>query len=446
MGEPMMPVKLTFFCKTAVRGLFSIGLAVSILECGLDASPARAIDCAKAKSKIELAICSDETLKKKDAELAERFFRLLRSSSDVPTASQRERLLADQREWIASREEQCDAVDQTQIRQCISSSIGQRNEDLEFASEERAKDAGLMKQMEFSVGRAALKVASTGPAACGRYALAYDNKLIACGSPDLYSGPAFVVKARLKRGADEAVLLESHDGGQMNCAHYYVLVFEEPRGFRTDEFGESCLVPGRGGDASRIGQGFQFLRPAEPASAGEQLNWTWQTGIARTAIAYVPNGSVRMNDLMTAKEKELTEPLRNEEFYRAVSTIPESDRNDFLVSLQYVEKPCDCRAIIDMKRYGLRRTNGLYSISACGLYLGSYLVRCSGPHVLAVWEKSSGQFYFAIVHKDAPRDHAYDDIHAFPPFDNWSDAARGQYNDWRNNAPCPLRQDVAAAA
>jgi len=435
MREPMMSVKLICFRKSVVRGLFSIGLTLCILECALDARPARAIDCAKAKSRIELAICSDQALKKKDAELAESFFQLLRSSSDVPTASQREGLLADQREWIAGREKQCNAVDQAQIRRCISSSIDQRKEDFKRASEERAKDEDLTKQMEFSVGRAALNVASTGDAACGSFALSYNNKLIACGSHDLYSGPAFVVKERLKHESDEAVLLESHDGGQMNCAHYYVLVFEEPRGLRADEFGESCLVPGRGGDASRTGQGFQFLRPAEPASAGEQLNWTWQTGITRTAIAYVPNGSVRMNDLMMAKEKEFAEPLRNGEFYRAVSNIPESDRKDFLVSLQDVEKPCDCQATIDMKRYGLRRTSDLYSISACGLYLEGYLVRCGGPDALAVWEKSSGKFYFAIVRNEAPRDHAYDDIHVFPSLDKWSDAGRGQYNDWRNNTP-----------
>ena len=95
-----------------------------------DAQPAQAIDCAKAQSKIEHAICSDVGLKQKDAEFAKSFFELLRAVTNGETPAEREALLADQRDWLLRREKLCADVEAARLPMCVASSIDLRREQL----------------------------------------------------------------------------------------------------------------------------------------------------------------------------------------------------------------------------------------------------------------------------------------------------------------------------
>ena len=423
-----------------------------------DAQPAQAIDCAKAQSKIEHAICSDVGLKQKDAEFAKSFFELLRAVTNGETPAEREALLADQRDWLLRREKLCADVEAARLLMCVASSIDLRREQLDHEWGTWPPDQDLLKTKQLLVGSATIIVGSSCPYDTSDYVLSYKGKVIACGSRGLYGEPAFVVGRRLTNGDNEAALLVSHDGGEMNCSHYYILSIEAHGDVTVQKFGQSCLVPNGevgalwdeaskrtigeflpepegGGSAFRTGQGFEFFRKASAASAGERLQWNWKAGFSRTTIAYAPEGGKSMNDLVNAKPKEFREPLENAEFYRAVSALPDSDRADFLVSLSGLYEGYDCAGPIDYSLYGLRNTTDVYSMSGCGIYLEGHYVRCSGADALVVWEKHTGKFYFAIVHggqngKRLPPS----DIHAFPGIETWSDVVRAQFTDWQSNA------------
>jgi hypothetical protein len=74
-------------------------------------------------------------------------------------------------------------------------------------------------------------------------------------------------------------------------------------------------------------------------------------------------------------------------------------------------------------------------MSGCGIYLEGHYVRCSGSDALAIWEKATGKFYFAIAHsgQNGKREPS-SDIQAFPAIETWSQVARAQYADWQKNA------------
>jgi uncharacterized protein YecT (DUF1311 family) len=441
----------------AWRQLFR-AFAIVVLGCVADAQVAQAIDCAKAQSRIERVICFDAGLKQKDAEFAKSFFELLRAVSNGDAPSERETLLAEQRDWLRSREKLCAAVAAGQLPQCVASSIDFRREQLGREWGTRPADQDPLKTKQLSVGNVTLVVSSECSNDTSSYGLSYKSKVIVCGLRGLYEESPFVVKRRLTNGDNEAALLESHDGGEMNCSHYYILSVEAHGDLNIQKFGTSCLVPNSkaavlwdettkktigeflpelegGGSAFRTEQGFEFFRKPSAQSAGERLQWNWKTGYSKTTIAYAPEGGKSMNDLANAKPTEFKEPLENAEFYRAVLALPDPDKDDFLVSLSGLNSGCDCVGPIDYSLYGLRNTADVYAMSGCGIYLEGHYVRCSGADALAVWEKGTGKFYFAIIHggqngKRLPPSA----VHAFPTIDTWSDIVRAQFADWQKNA------------
>jgi uncharacterized protein YecT (DUF1311 family) len=411
--------KLIWKCK--------LGAPFLIAGCGvlLWLTPAQAIDCKKASGKIEFAICADEALGRKDAELAEKYFALARRISQESAGFERKVLLGDQRDWIRRRTRECDAAEPAPLRDCINSSIDRRREQLAYEWGEWPQDRDLPQNKFLLVGPERLLVGSSPT--CGESALLHRNKVVACGFKSLYFDPPFAVRRRLKNGEDEAVLLEVHQGGQMNCSSYYVLTFEARSGLRTQSFGGNC------GTALRSAQGFEWRREATSDELGERMEWNWRSGISKAQkFAYVPKGGTHMSDLVNAKEQQHAEPLNNAEFLRAVSAIPEADRGRFLTSLAGLYEGCDCAGSIDYKLYGLRNTNDAYAISTCGMQLEGYYVHCRGADALAIWDKKTQQFHFAIVTERANGKDARVRVRTYPKAEEWSEIARAQLEDWKS--------------
>jgi len=141
-----------------------------------------------------------------------------------------------------------------------------------------------------------------------------------------------------------------------------------------------------------------------------------------------------MIDLYNAKEQEFKEPLDNKEFYHAVEALPAAERAKFFASLSGLYGGCDCAGPIDYHLYGLRKTGDVYAISGCGIYLEGHFVRCSGDDALAIWDKASGKFFFAIAPDAAENGKRSGKTKTFPLLDVWPVSARAQFQDWRKNA------------
>jgi hypothetical protein len=332
-----------------------------------------------------------------------------------------------------SREASCGGLESGSLYECLESGLHRRRAQLESEWGLRAADRDLTKVKQFSVGIERIDVNPS----CGKdgtnCCISYKGKEIGCGWEGLYGEPPFSVLRRLKNGEDEAVLLGVRGGGQMNCVEYSILSVAAHRELQIQKFGEVCMVPSKYGHAFRAGQGFAFFREAAAAYPGEHLQWRFESGFSRTAVPFTPSGGKTIEELVDADPKNFVAPLHNETFYRAVAALPEPERARFLVSLSGLGGGCDCAGPADNSLYGLRNTPDVYAMSGCGLYLEGHFLHCSGADALAVWDKRSRKFHFAIA-PDGERENRQPSaaLHAFPPLENWTAPARSQLLDWRN--------------
>jgi uncharacterized protein YecT (DUF1311 family) len=91
-------------------------------------APAFAIDCPRASTVVEKAICGDDKLKAEDAALSAVYFNLLKSITDKEV---HDLLIVSQRRWLTARDGQFgNDDDPQQIRKLLSREIAARTRDL----------------------------------------------------------------------------------------------------------------------------------------------------------------------------------------------------------------------------------------------------------------------------------------------------------------------------
>jgi uncharacterized protein YecT (DUF1311 family) len=128
--------KIPRFCRQTWAGAPILGVSFAV---GLNlafVSQASAIDCAKAATVVEKAICGSEALRKADAVLSDLYFSILGKLEGA-----RHQLLIDsQRAWLSDRDQDC--ADDTDS--CVAESIATRQSVIEvcFADGTQAKAAG----------------------------------------------------------------------------------------------------------------------------------------------------------------------------------------------------------------------------------------------------------------------------------------------------------------
>jgi len=424
----------------------AIAVALALLAQGSGTASAAGLDCTKAQTSVERAICADEGLKREDTEFSKFYFGLLaklrganKEALKEETSDKAGVLLADQRKWLKVREDECTAGDPRQQRVCIGDSIKRRRDQLVHEWVGMPGDADLVKAGKLMLGTLTLNVATDKSCPdCGDYTLSYQGKEIASASDDSrvrWGTPPLDVWGRLKRDDGEAALIEAHDGGEMNCVHFLVVWTSQGQGPRWQPLGERCNTSRESTQVSRLLDGFQFVRSASPGVDGEVASWSFASGGSRQQMAHQPKGQERMIDLYNAKEDESAEPLDNKEFYHAVESLPAAERAKFLSSLSGLFQGCDCAGPIDYHLYGLRKSAEVYAMSGCGIYLEGHYVRCSANDALAVWDKASGKFYFAITPDGAENGKRTDAAKTFPSLDGWPTSVRAQLDDWRKSAP-----------
>ena len=111
----MVAVSVHGLRRSAVTSLpFSLALVMAL------AAPALAIDCTRATTKVEQAICADAGLRRADEQFNRNFARLLESLD----RQQRRTLIAAQRRWLKQRDTGC--AGGNDIVACVADAIRQR--------------------------------------------------------------------------------------------------------------------------------------------------------------------------------------------------------------------------------------------------------------------------------------------------------------------------------
>lgn len=389
-------------------------------------SPSFAIDCARVRTKVEIATCSDGYSKQKDAELSKLYFALLQTdprNEMALSASEQEVLRADQRRWLATREIDCGRLEPERAAQCVRDGLDRRIDQLKFEWGRSEADTSLVKSGKLTVGTETLSV--TDDKEAGGYALEYRGKTVGWLG---YQPDNIVVLRRLAAHGATAALVRVGVAATLQCGTDVVLENTAPGGLHIHKLATNCVSLMGSGSSGRIAQGFEFVRSPWPASPGERIVWSLGEGISKSKIVFSPEPGTKMASLFEAKQPNFNEPLRNEEFYGAVVAMTGKDRQRFLDSLWGVANGCDgCGGNAEQRLYGQRIDDDVISYSSCGWYMYGAHLNCAGDDALAVWQKSSGSFYFAIVPHDASAS-----VEAYPPLTNWSKAALARFEAWRD--------------
>lgn len=124
--------------KSAISSpeIFRALFAVIAFACFVSAPrTALAIDCSKAKTRIDTAICLDDELRQKDSTFSVRYFGALREAKESQFLlrdgkSLHDSLIATQRSWLSRRDEKCRNTAPDQLKLCIDDAITARWEEL----------------------------------------------------------------------------------------------------------------------------------------------------------------------------------------------------------------------------------------------------------------------------------------------------------------------------
>lgn len=121
---------------SACADTWTVGTLVAF---GIVAMPSSssAMDCGRATTSVEVAICANETLKSEDARLSQQYFAVLEKAKAngalYDDDSRHNLLIKSQREWLAQREEACGGMARDQIGGCIADFLRSRTSELSAA-------------------------------------------------------------------------------------------------------------------------------------------------------------------------------------------------------------------------------------------------------------------------------------------------------------------------
>jgi uncharacterized protein len=382
-----------------------------------------AFDCAKASGKIESAICADEKLKRLDAELSAAYFRLLRETEKDKKAA----LLSSQRRWLEQRDKQCGLVAEPQRVACLKASMNERITHMGWED--------LRPGQTLVIGSETVTVGEVTVDGEKSPALLYRGRALITASRNI--DPSFTVLGRWRSPQVAAALITFESGGTWRCSDNYVIETRKKGDLRALELGDSCALGLMQYSVKTTEKGFSLEQLATPAAAGSLTSWDSLSGkINAVDTSYRPLVGTKMDELFLADPKDFRQPLANEEFFRAVNSIPGVDRSRFLKALWDFGGDCDyCDQAFDSEHYGRYVNQDLLSYSLCGWWMNGSFVLTGGDDALAVWQKSSGRFFWAIApHHDEGRRDAGGDVHFYPKLKEWPEPALAELALWRSGA------------
>ena len=392
----------------------------------MTALPAAAMDCSKAKTTVETAICSDDKLKRDDASLSKIYFGDLKWAKDnnisIEGKSYDGVLLDGQREWIAKREKTCGQTASDGIKACIAKFMKDRY--LVLTSHGPVPPDGL------TIGTETLVWKQTGD---GIKTLEFKGRVIV-EVPQADANPPFTILQRWSSPETQAVLLKAGEAVTMECSTTYVIEARKNGNVTAHKLGQTCI----GFDtasAKRTENGFVMEMPVSPVDGGTVTEWDARSGARKERkVQFQPRPGTKMREFTASAEQAVEEPLSNAEFYEAATRLPAADRQRIMTALWQVANDCShCGGLPSKELYGLQIEPGSIAYSGCGWYMNGATVLCRDDDALAVWDSGNGRFYFAVAPHREDGHHSQDggSVHFYPPLAEWSETARAKFEMWQ---------------
>ncbi len=234
------------------------------------------LDCTKASTVVEKAICRDADLKKADEQLSRSYFANLKNARIsgflIEERPIHDLLQENQKEWLSIREKKCQMISAEVLKSCIlektKKQFGEINK-LTIANEENISPLeGL------NIGGIQLTIE---PVDFGNLALKYNGKVIIEANSAIM--PSFVVLQHWKSKATSAVLIQAASGGTLQCSQIHVLETRDGKIIKNHELGDLCGAASNVAQLVRTKNGFALVNPPMPSSDGTITEWNGVSGM-----------------------------------------------------------------------------------------------------------------------------------------------------------------------
>jgi uncharacterized protein YecT (DUF1311 family) len=386
----------------------------------LSAPPSQALDCAKAASLVETTICADPPLKWQDDAISRNYFAALKALSARGDKASHDRMQAEQRKWLARREA-CGLKAAGGLTDCVETETRSRLSELptELSAPEEVPRAGLKLGTELL----------TWGTKDRRRTLAHHGRVVLEERYTDRDYPPFMVDDRWKSSETDAALIEEGSVASSDCASIAVLESRRPGVVTRHELGEECVGTPDSRPIRNV-EGFAFISPASPLGEGKILQWRADTGqVVESSTQFRPEPGSTMKGLATGQKPENIEPLRNAEFFAAVSRLSAESKKRAIEALWDITNGCETCNLEHPELYGVAIDKKTIAYSGCSWFWNGGHFYCGQTDALAVWDKENGGFYFAMdEHREDGR-HS-DKTRVEPGLASWPAPARARYESW----------------
>jgi uncharacterized protein YecT (DUF1311 family) len=269
--------------------------------------PAAAIDCSRANSAVETAICASIELRKTDKGFNKGYLHLLERLDAI----QRAELIAEQKRWLAERDAMCMAKSATELADCIGTSMKRREDELtkRFAADFRFGELRLGQAgQKLMVGHQRLDV--TGESGDVLRLMQGDTVIAESQAP-------FAVDGRAGDERGEAVVISTHDLGNMGISEQFLLWSLPGQPLHVEQLKTGCSNY----DVRRKGKRLELRTSVAPGCDGIVRTWSAQGGLKlERRIEFSPKRGTTMADL-----HQDGSPLEIEQFYGHLKRLAPQD-------------------------------------------------------------------------------------------------------------------------
>lgn len=380
------------------------------------------MDCAKAASLVEKTICADPQLKWQDDAISRNYFAALKVLGVKGKKAAHDRMQKEQRRWLSEREA-CSLKAAGGLTDCVAAATRVRLSELptELDAPEEVPRSGL------KIGNELLPWGATEE---GRRTLIHRGQVVLEEPYTDRTYPPFTIDDRWKSGETDAVLIEAGAVASGDCASIAVVESRKPGQVTLHMLGEEC-VGTPDSRPIRNAEGFAFVSPAEPLGEGKVRQWRASTGqVVDSSFPFRPEPDSTMKSLAASQKPEIIEPLRNAEFFAAVSRLSPSNKQRATEALWDITNGCETCNLEHSELYGVALDPKTIAYSGCSWFWNGGHFLCGLTDALAVWDREGGGFYFAT---DRHSDEGHHGVGAQvePPIASWPTPARARYERWR---------------
>jgi hypothetical protein len=138
-----------------------------------------------------------------------------------------------------------------------------------------------------------------------------------------------------------------------------------------------------------------------------------------------------------APNPQKLDPLVNHDFGEAVLLLPTGVNHRVFDALFQITGNCEpCAASVRRQLYGIAVAKDAIAYSGCGRSFKAQHDDCGNDDALAVWDRASNSFYFAVDQHHADGRHG-PELQTYPSADQWPTAARRYLDIWTGGQRWP---------